>query len=44
VLRRAASQHNLSEQQQKELATRRATVTPMWWGIRTLLRYRTWVK
>ncbi|GAB4821435.1 hypothetical protein N2152v2_008481 [Parachlorella kessleri] len=31
----------LSQQDQKDLAVRRDTVTPFWWGIKTMLQYRT---
>ncbi|WIA12825.1 hypothetical protein OEZ85_006453 [Tetradesmus obliquus] len=37
----AQSHADLSPQVQKELATRSETVTPWWWGLKTLVKYRT---
>lgn len=37
----STSKELLSAQQAKELSTRSATVTPWWWGIKTLFKYRT---
>ncbi|CAD7705429.1 unnamed protein product [Ostreobium quekettii] len=31
----------VSEETLRELSVRRATVTPFWWGLRTLIKYRT---
>lgn len=33
--------HELPESIQKELAVTSSTVTPWWWGLRTLIKYRT---